>query len=406
MLEYRIRRLPEARRMAAACGRQGARFPWESAGGGGDVTPTSGVNELGETVPIRTGSLEEHITADVAWAAWHFASVTGAWGFLEGPGRALLLDTARYWASRVRFDWDGRAHIEGVIGPDEYHEDVDDNAYTNVMAAWNLRRAADLVEHSTQWVAAENAEVERWRTVADALVTGYDVLSGRHRQFEGYEELELLLAAELGGVPVAADVVLGERLHTSQIIKQADVVMLHHLVPDELPTGSLERDLSFYLPRTAHGSSLSPAVYAAVLARAGRVEEAANLLDVARRIDLDDLTGTTSGGLHIAAMGGMWQAVVHGFGGLRVTSPSDRALALDPRLPQGWEELRFRIAWHGHRVVVRARHDAVHIATDHPVPVTVSGQPITVVSPPGAWVPLDPASASRRGGGIAKEVPA
>ena len=104
MLEYRIRRLPPAREWAAALRRSGARFPWESASRGDDVTPTSAVDAGGDTVAIRTGELEEHITADVAWAAWQLGAWSGRWAFLEGPGRPLLTETARYWASRVRLD--------------------------------------------------------------------------------------------------------------------------------------------------------------------------------------------------------------------------------------------------------------------------------------------------------------
>lgn len=385
MLEYRIRRLREARRAAAALGRSGARFPWESAADGRDVTPAAGLDERGDTVPIRTGALEEHITADVAWAAWHHAALSGSWRFLEGPGRGLLVDTARYWASRIRVDERGGGHIDGVIGPDEYHEAVDDNAYTNVMAAWNLRRGADVLERTSGGHGAN--EAASWRRLADAVVTGYDPSTGRHLQFAGYEELEPLLASDVGPVPVAADLVLGhERTGRSQILKQADVVMLHHLVPDELPPGSRWRDLDYYLPRTVHGSSLSPAVHAAVLARCGRVAEAAALLDIARRIDLEDLTGTTAAGLHLAAMGGLWQAVVAGFAGFRVTAPDDTALVLDPRLPEDWGELRLALCWHGHGLRLRCRNEAVHVACTRPIEIVAGTGPAVSLEAPGGWV--------------------
>jgi trehalose/maltose hydrolase-like predicted phosphorylase len=387
MLGYRIRRLPAARRAAQDCGRRGARFPWESAADGTDVTPRQGIDESGRTVPIRTGELEEHISADVAWAAWQYASWTGEWGFLEGPGRDLLLDTARYWESRIRTDGSGAGHIDGVIGPDEYHEDVDDNAFTNVMAAWNLRRASEVL---TRLPGHDPDEAVRWRSVADAVVTGFDPVTGRHEQFAGYNRLEPLVAADLGPVPMAADLVLGhERLVASQIVKQADVVMLHHLVPDALAPGSLARDLDHYMARTAHGSSLSPAVHALVAARAGRMAEAANLLDLAWRIDLEDLTGTASGGLHMAALGGLWQALVVGFAGLRVRRPDDPVLWLDPRLADHWEELRIGLRWHGTDLRLRCRHDALYVGCNAPVTVVVGGMPRVVVRPPGIWVAME-----------------
>ena len=142
MLEYRLRRLEAARAHARASGREGARFPWESARTGEDVTPPFGTLPNGQRMPILTGLHEEHVTADVAWAATFYSDWTGDRAFAEGPGRTLLVETARYWASRLELDPDGSAHIRHVIGPDEYHEDVDDNAFTNVMARWNLRRAA------------------------------------------------------------------------------------------------------------------------------------------------------------------------------------------------------------------------------------------------------------------------
>lgn len=385
VLEYRLRRLPAARTRAAAEGRDGARFPWESARDGNEVSPDSRVDHHGEVVAIRTGTLEEHVTADVAWAAWNYACWTGRWSFLEGPGRPLLLDTARYWASRLSYDQAGRAHISSVIGPDEYHEDVDDNAFTNLMARWNLHRAAELVERAGASEAVD-AEAESWRRAADCLIDGYDPASGLYEQFAGYHRLEPLLAKDLGTVPVAADLVLGaERLAGSQIIKQADVLMAYHLVPDQLEAGSLEANLEHYLARTAHGSSLSPSVHAAVLARAGRTEDALAMLRLAAAIDLEDLTGTTAGGLHLANLGGMWQAVVAGFAGVRITSPADPALVVDPVLPESWAELRLRLRWHGRRVRLACRHDAVFVACDQPLRVVVHGTPARV-EPPGSWI--------------------
>ena len=242
---------------------------------------------------IRTGELEDHIVADVAWAACRYADWTADGEFLHGPGRELLLDAARFWASRVCWDPDGRAHINGVIGPDEYHVMVDDNAFTNVMARWNLRRAADLAEQADGATAEEPGA---WRRLAAALVDGYDATSGRYRQFAGFDDLEPLLIGELARPPVAADLLLGrERVRAAQVVKQADVLMLHLLVPEETAPGSLAANLAFYGPRTAHGSSLSPAVHAALLARAGDPDRALELFRLACRLDLDDLTGTTAG---------------------------------------------------------------------------------------------------------------
>jgi trehalose/maltose hydrolase-like predicted phosphorylase len=307
-------------------------------------------------VPVATGARAEHINSDVAWAALHHSTWTGDRAVLNGRGRELVTDTAAYWAARVRVDDEGRGHIDDVIGPDEYHDRVDDNAYTNGMVAWHLRRAADLVA-----VDGRPDTARSWRSLADALVDGYDPGTGRHEQFAGYSELEPVLVRDVAPPPVAADVLLGhDRVQRTQLVKQPDVLMLHHLLPDHVPDGSLAADLDHYLPRTAHGSSLSPAICASLLARAGRPEEAVELFELAARLDLDDLTGTTANGLHLATMGGLWQSVVTGFAGLHVV---DGRLQADPHLPARWRSLRIRLFHRGEPLVVTVGHGGAHITS-------------------------------------------
>lgn len=385
MLEYRIRRLPAARAAAAAEGRLGARFPWESAGDGTDVTPSHVAGQRGQLVPVLSGQHQEHIVADVAWAAWHYAAWTGDTAFLAGPGRDLVVETARYWASRVR-ESEGRGHIDGVMGPDEYHVAIDDNAYTNVMARWNLRRAADLVE-GTGSDQADTSEATVWRDLADTLVDGYDPERGLHEQFAGYWQLEPLLAAEMAPRPFAAELLLGaERLAGSQVIKQPDVVMLHHLVPDEAESGALAANLAYYEPRTAHGSSLSPAIYAAQLARARRPTDALSLFHMAARLDLDDVTGTTAWGLHFATFGGLWQALAHGFLGLQVDG---KTLGIDPCLPPSWSAVALRLRFQGHPIGVRAEHDRVSVSCTEPLTLRVGAGSPQLCKPPGCTLPIE-----------------
>ncbi|MEX2556136.1 MAG: glycosyl hydrolase family 65 protein [Actinomycetota bacterium] len=379
MVEYRIRRLPAARREAKKRRNEGAHFPWESADDGTEVAPRFVRPPDGRIVPIRTGEHVEHVTADIAWAAWHYVQWTGDEAFLRGPGRMLLTETARYWASWVRFDRAGRAHLYGVTGPDEYHEIVDDNAYTNVMVRWNLGRAADLVERDG--IGATRDEASRWRRIAAALTDGYDTATGVYEQFAGFRRLEPVVISELAARPVAADVLLGrERVARAQVIKQADVLMLHHLAPGEVTRGSFEPNLDFYEPRTAHGSSLSPGIHAALLARAGRTERALELFRIACRLDLDDLTGTTAAGLHLAAMGGVWQALACGFAGVR---PGGRALTLDPRLPETWDALGLRLRFRGRRVGLRIERDRIDIECDSSVRFMLPGGRRVTVRPPG-----------------------
>ena len=364
MIRYRLRRLDAAQARARAAGRRGARFPWESAASGDDVTPISG-RLGGRRVPILTGQLEEHITADVAWAAAHYASWTGPHAPAVTP---LLTETARYWASRCRLDAAGRAHIDGVIGPDEYHERVDDNAFTNVMARWNLRAGADAAGRA----GIDPAEIRWWRGLAGRLADGYDPATGRYEQFAGYFALEPLLITDVATPPVAADLLLGrDRVARSQLIKQPDVLMAHHLIPDEVEPGSLAPNLDYYDPRTAHGSSLSPAITASLLARAGRPDEALAMLRMALELDLEDLTGMTGAGLHMANLGGIWQAVAVGMAGVRVRAG---VLSVDPRLPGGWDGLQLRFCCLGRRVRLDITHDRTEISADAPLAVALAGR--------------------------------
>ena len=320
-------------------------------------------------MPIRTGAHEIHVVGAVAWAASHYLDWTGDEAFAAGPATDLLVETARYWAACARTDGAGRTHLYGVIGPDEYHEPVDDNAYTNVLARWNLRSAAALAARSGAVPAAER---ERWCRTADALVDGFDPETGRYEQFAGFGDLEPLVIADVAPHrPIAADLWLGgHRVRAAQVVKQADVLMLHHLLPDEVVPGSLGPNLDFYEPRTAHGSSLSPGVHAALFARAGRTAEARHWLGLAARIDLDDITQTTAGGLHLATMATVWHALAFGFLGVR---PHTDHLALDPRVPPEWGTLEVRLHHRGTRLAIRAGPDHLTVTADGPASVTVGG---------------------------------
>lgn len=327
IVRYRHRRLASARAEAAALGRAGARFPWESAASGFDVTPLVGLDRSGQPMRIENGAMEEHIVADVAWAAATYAHWTRDRG-MDGAVAEILRETARWWASRVRTDGEGKAHIDHVIGPDEYHVGVDDNAFTNVMARWNLRAARKHVG---------TAEAAQFAAIAEALVDGYDAATRRYEQFAGFFDLEPIVIAELATRPIAAEILLGrDTVSGAQVVKQADVLMLHHLVPDETGPESLTPNLDYYEPRTAHGSSLSPGVHAALNARAGRIDNALSDLRLAARIDLDDLTDTTAAGVHLAAMASTWQAIVGGICGMRAW---DGELQIDPALPAPWRSL-------------------------------------------------------------------
>ncbi len=354
LLMYRCNTLDAARRRAAARGYRGALYAWESADTGDDVTPEAAIAPDGRVVAILTGAHEQHVSADVAYAVWLYWRTTGDTGFMLEGGVDILVETARFWASRATIEADGRAHIRAVIGPDEYHEMIDDNAYTNCMARWNLLRAADAAdllakECGAAWderarrLALDDAERAEWRRIAAALAVGFDPETGIIEQFDGYAALEEIDVRAHAGCATPIDLCLGpERTRRSKAVKQADVVALSAFLWDEWPQSVHRANFDYYEPRTGHGSSLSPAIYALVAARLGLAEKFLEYFRQAAEIDLSNNMGNAAGGVHMAALGGLWQSVIFGVAGVR---PREDGVALDPHLPDGWAEICFAIEW-------------------------------------------------------------
>ena len=356
LVMYRYYTLAGARAKAARLGYRGALYAWESADTGEEMTPPFVVSPDGGIVRILTGEQEQHISADVAFGVWKYWEATGDEGFLVNAGAEILIETARFWASRAELEEDGRYHIRGVIGPDEYHEKVDDNAYTNGLAQWNLEvgeEVARLVAERwpEQWRALsrrlglEVEEPRRWLQVARELYTGFDEQTGLFEQFRGYFGLEDIDLAPFAQRTAPMDVLLGrERIQRAKIIKQPDVVMLVHLLWERLPPEVRKANFEYYEPRCGHGSSLSPAIHALVAARLGDAALAERYFREAAEIDLSDNMGNAAGGVHVGALGGLWQATVFGFAGLRFT---DEGPEHRPNLPPSWRSLSMRFQWRG-----------------------------------------------------------
>jgi trehalose/maltose hydrolase-like predicted phosphorylase/beta-phosphoglucomutase-like phosphatase (HAD superfamily) len=359
LLMYRYHTLAGARAKAVRLGYRGALYPWESADSGEETTPERIIDSEGRILEVLSGTLEHHISADVAYAVWHYWQATGDDEFLVQAGAEILLETARFWASRARREDDRAYHIRNVIGPDEYHERIDDNAFTNVMAGWNIARALEAADflrdrHPDRWRALamalrlSEAELEGWRAVAAGLVTGLDSRTGVVEQFAGYFGLEDIDLAQYAGRTVPMDVVLGrERTQRSQVVKQADVVALLALLPDAVAERVRQASFRYYEPRCGHGSSLSRSMHAIVAARLGDIAMAERYFHETAATDLSDTRGGSAGGVRIAALGGLWQAAIFGFVGLALRPDG---LALDPNLPASWRGVTFRVQWRGRKV--------------------------------------------------------
>ncbi len=383
LLMYRYHTLPGARAKAAHFGYKGALYAWESADTGEETTPEHILGPDGEPIEVLTGRMEHHISADVAYAVWQYWRATGDDDFFLRAGAEIVLDTARFWASRAKAESDGQRHIRHVIGPDEYHEDVDDNAFTNVMARWNLARGLETMELlCSRWperaaelqerLALGEAELADWRSAASRIPTGLDPTTGLYEQFAGFHKLEPFDLRAYAHHTVPIDVVIGrERTQRSQVVKQADVVALIALLPQEFPGTMPEANFRHYEPRCAHGSSLSAAMHALVAARLGDSEMALRYLRETAALDLDP-DPNTAGGIRIAGLGGLWQAVVLGFGGVDL---GGETLGIDPRLPPQWQSLSFRVCWRGRTVAVRisGRTVEAELMVGEPMAIVLAG---------------------------------
>jgi kojibiose phosphorylase len=387
LLMYRYNTLLGAREKARRLGYEGALYAWESADTGEETTPESVRMPNGDIAPVLCGLQEHHISADIAFAVWQYWQATQDESYLLEAGAEILLETARFWASRARPEADGRYHIRGVIGPDEYHEGVDDNAYTNVMAQWNLETGVTVSRLlESRWPArwgrlsAElrlvEAELSLWSDVAARMYTGFHEESGLFEQFSGFFRLEPVDLAAFEPRSTAMDIILGrERTQRSQVIKQADVVMLLALLWDRFAPATRSANFRYYERMCGHGSSLSPPAHALVAARLGELQLAEGYFHEAASIDLGDTMGNLAGGLHMATLGGLWQAAVFGFAGMAVGA---EGLSFQPRLPRHWRSLSFPISWRGNRVRVKVQRDEPEFTAileeGESVPITAGGQ--------------------------------
>ena len=347
LLLYRHHTLDGARRHARGLGYRGACFAWESTVTGDDVTPSKIlIRSTGKEIPIFTGSQQVHDTADVAYAIWRYWEATQDEAFLAGPGTDILVETARFWASRVT-PRGSRHHILGVVGPDEYHHTVNDNAYTNWMARFNLERAS----WAAQRAGVHGDEAQEWSELARSLYCPAPGAGagGVIEQFEGFFALAdyKLPRAERFRAP-ASRLFDWDHVNRLKLLKQADVLMLPLLFPDAFSDEVVAANYRYYEPITDHGSSLSPAVHAAIAARIGLLADAQRYWKEALWLDLTNAMDNSMLGVHLAAMGGSWQALVFGFLGIRFTDAGPRADPQAPqRLPLGWKSVELTLKYRG-----------------------------------------------------------
>jgi alpha,alpha-trehalose phosphorylase len=346
-LRWRHETLELARERARDLGLKGAAFPWRTIQG----------EECSSYWPAGTAAF--HINADIARATTRYQWASEDEDFEASTGIELLVETARLWRSLGHHDAAGQFRIDGVTGPDEYSAIVDNNVYTNLMAAHNLTAAADAVERHPQRAAelgVDPEEAASWRDAAARMSIPYNELLEVHEQSERFTSHQLWDFASCEGhqYPLLLHFPYFD-LYRKQVVKQADLVLALYECGHAFTDSEKGRDFEYYERLCVRDSSLSACCQSIVAAEVGHMDLAYDYFAEAALMDLEDLEHNTRDGVHIASLAGTWLAAVAGFGGMR---DHFGRLTFRPRLPDALTRLKFRLMYRGRSLVVEV--DAEH----------------------------------------------
>ena len=407
LLLYRYRRMRKARMAATEAGYNGVMFPWQSGSNGREEAQVLHLNpESGRWIPDNS-QLQRHINIAVAYNVWKHYAVTGDRDFLSFYGAEMIMEIARFWAGIAEYDRSRERYvINKVMGPDEFHDGypdreepgLDNNAYTNVMVAWIMRRALDVLEllppdrerSIRENLSLSEKETEIWRHMSTRMFVPFHG-EGIISQFEGYDDLEEFdweaHRDEYGDIH-RLDRILeaeGDSPNSYKVSKQADALMLFYLLSAEelseifrllgyeLKQDMINRNVEYYLNRTSHGSTLSRIVHSWVLARNLR-DRSWSLFQEALRSDVADIQGgTTHEGIHLGAMAGTVDLIQRCYTGLEVRGG---VLRFNPHLPKELDEISFSIRYRSHWLNLTVNHDELIIGSrKHDVPPVNVGLP-------------------------------
>jgi maltose phosphorylase len=377
LLLFRYNTLPMAKERAKMLDCRGACYPIATLNGD-------------EACPLwQHASLQLQPSTAVAYGIWHYLKITEDREFLYQYGAEMLVEIARFLESRVALGSRTKQYgFYGVMGPDEFHLMVNNNAYTNYMGKRTFRYAAETLETLKQQAPAQyaalcektgvtDADAQRWTEIADRmyLPIGEDGLIEQH---DGFFDLP---HTDIDAIPVT-DFPLYEhwsydRIYRTDMIKQPDVLMMLYLYNSSFSEAVKRRNYEYYQPRTIHESSLSPAIHSILAAELGQMEEAMDLFGFATRLDLDDYNRNTREGLHITSIAMAWANIVYGFAGLR--SDGD-LLRFAPRLPDRWSALRFSLTYRGRVIEVRMTREKTvfRLSSGEPLLVRIYGDEVTL----------------------------
>lgn len=352
LLMYRYKILDKARERAAQLGAMGALYSWCSI----DGEETS--------VVFEASTAEYHINSDVAYAIWRYVEVTEDVDFLYNYGAEILFETAKFMAHRGCFveTKDNHFCINAVCGPDEYACGVNNNCYTNFMVQFHLRYALKVYEEMqkrnpeklttlVEKVLLDEQELTLWREAADRMYYHVNEQLGVYEQDDSFVYND---AVDMNTIPRNYDIRMMFHpldLWRMQVLKQADVVLLNFVLGDKFTPAEKKANYDYYEPKTNHGSSLSAAVHSIMANEIGYIEDAYKYFESSAFMDIDDFKKNTSGGLHIACLGGVWMCVVHGFLGMRMY---EDGLHFNVKLPKQWTGCTCRVWYKENQIEINA----------------------------------------------------
>ncbi|MDN3954223.1 glycoside hydrolase family 65 protein [Sporolactobacillus laevolacticus] len=307
---------------------------------------------------------EIHRNGAIAYAIYNYVNYTGDKDYINQAGIDVLVGISRFWSDRVHFSQRKQKYmIHGVTGPNEYENNVNNNWYTNKIAAWTLnytRNVLDQVSHEkyTQ-LGLSQEETDHWKDIVDRMYFPYDEKLNVFVQHDTFLDKEIKPVTEIptGERPLNQHW-SWDKILRSCYIKQADVLQGIYFLNDQFTIEEKQRNFDFYEPLTVHESSLSASVHAILAAELKKENKALELYQRTARLDLDNYNSDTEDGLHITSMTGSWLAIVQGFAGMRTYNET---LSFSPFLPEGWTAYSFKINYRGRLIELKIEQRTVEL---------------------------------------------
>jgi hypothetical glycosyl hydrolase len=377
LLQYRFETIEGARNKAKKFGYSGAMYPWETAFTGEEETPEwAAINIMtGKAAKIWSGLKEHHITADIAYAAWNYYLSTNDEEFMDLYGCEIIFECAEFWWSRLEWNDDkNRYDINDVIGPDEYTEHVNNNAYTNYMVHFTIKTSIELYDLATKkhWSNFEylrksfrlKQRIDSYKAVVENIYLPKPNEAGIIPQDDTFLSKNCISLEKYKNSDEKQAILKDytrEQIVNLQVLKQADVVMLLYVLRNRFDGYIKAANWEYYEKRTIHDSSLSAAVHSIIANDFNHVEHAYEFFRKASEIDLGQNLISSNDGIHSASLGGIWLAVVMGFGGI---INDNGVLNINPKLPKAWHELSFSIYWKSDKLNFSITENMVKITKD------------------------------------------